>query len=411
MSNKYTPIHAYVEIEKELKRKISSEPDKIILGTNLKELTDYYFSIHSITPLKIDSSKEEVGEVKHNFSIDDSLSAKRVFEETKDLSNIFHKVEELVVYIPIVPNPQIEKLKQFKPSHIPISWSNKGSIIIKSEIKKGTLSKQADIVANEVNSIKNQVYEWIDSLSILLQNLNQGLKQNIENLITQRRDQILADKERHMAIFQKINVSLKQRDNPALKRIQLNQNPLVQRIKPSPSFIEDYVLDHEKVIDVVRILDNYGQQFEKTPKSFENSAENDLRNVLLVGLNGIFEGKATGETFMANGKTDIYLNIDKGQILVCECKLWGGGQVYRETIDQILGYLTWRNNFGIILSFSRNKSFTKVLKESETVIRKHDTFKDNFKTVSQTHFVSNHILPLDDLKKVELHHLFYNLYI
>lgn len=39
--------------------------------------------------------------------------------------------------------------------------------------------------------------------------------------------------------------------------------------------------------------------------------EEALRDVLLVSLNSIFEGKATGETFSKRGKTDIYLNINK----------------------------------------------------------------------------------------------------
>ena len=44
----------------------------------------------------------------------------------------------------------------------------------------------------------------------------------------------------------------------------------------------------------------------------------------MVVLNAIFSGKATGETFSNKGKTDIYLNIEKGNILVFECKIWGG---------------------------------------------------------------------------------------
>ena len=79
-------------------------------------------------------------------------------------------------------------------------------------------------------------------------------------------------------------------------------------------------MDREKVIDIIKLIDNQCLQFEKTPKTYNKFDEPNLRDLILANLNSVFEGKATGETFNSNGKTDIYLNIDKGNILVAECK-------------------------------------------------------------------------------------------
>lgn len=169
------------------------------------------------------------------------------------------------------------------------------------------------------------------------------------------------------------------------------------------------MIDRDKVLDIIHILDNSGTQFEKTPATFEGSDENDYRNILLVGLNNVFQGKATGETFNSSGKSDIYLHIDKGNILVCECKIWVGQKKYGETIDQLLGYLTWRQNYGIMITFVKNKSLTNVLTEAEGAIRAHTSYRSNFQKIATTHMLSNHVLPSDEFKLVEVHHLFYNI--
>jgi len=181
-------------------------------------------------------------------------------------------------------------------------------------------------------------------------------------------------------------------------------------VRPTPTIPEDYHIDRSKVMDIIQIIDNQGRQFEKTPKTYQNSEEEDLRNVLLVGLNTVFEGKATGETFSNKGKSDIYLNINKGNILVSECKIWAGKQLYINTIDQLLGYLTWRTNYGIMITFARNKDFTKILTEAHQAIQQNPSYKNGFHKISDTHFISHHSLPTDSMKNVEIPHLFYNLY-
>ena len=87
--------------------------------------------------------------------------------------------------------------------------------------------------------------------------------------------------------------------NKTLLPLELSsiQSLLLKKVKPNPSLPEEYVLDRSKVLDVISIIDNQGRQFEKTPKTYKDFGEEDLRNVILVSLNSLFEGKATGETF------------------------------------------------------------------------------------------------------------------
>lgn len=152
------------------------------------------------------------------------------------------------------------------------------------------------------------------------------------------------------------------------------------------------------------------RSWELSPLTYQKFEEEELRDIILSSLNSVFRGSATGETFSKKGKTDIYLNIPQGQILIAECKIWDGAKKFLETIDQILGYLTWRNSYGIVINFSKNKGFTDVLETSFEEIPKHSQYRKGIDKIEATHFVSYNSLPEDEKKLVELHYLTYNLY-
>ena len=77
---------------------------------------------------------------------------------------------------------------------------------------------------------------------------------------------------------------------------------------------------------------------------------------------------ATGEAFSKSGKTDILLRVRDGVVLVAECKFWHGAKKYGETIDQLFGYLTWRQTYGIVITFSKNKGLTGVAEAAKEAV-------------------------------------------
>jgi hypothetical protein len=236
------------------------------------------------------------------------------------------------------------------------------------------------------------------------------LKNNLTNFINERKNKLDSDKKRLADLVKLVNIPLVRKDTHLVKKIQVDTKPFVKKIKPKNT-TEEYQLDRDKVIDILKLINNQCLQFEKTPKTYEKLDEPNLRDLLLANLNSIFEGKVTGETFNNKGKTDIYLNIDKGNILVAECKFYKGPSEYHKTIDQLLGYLTWRQNYGIMITFCEQKNFTKIIEEAESIIKGHLSFDSDFKVIDKSHFISKHVLPIDDYKHVEIHHLYYNLFV
>ena len=105
---------------------------------------------------------------------------------------------------------------------------------------------------------------------------------------------------------------------------------------------------------------------------------------ILVSLNGVYEGSATGETFNSTGKTDILIREQGGNVFVAECKIWQGERSLQEAIDQLLGYVTWRDTKTALIVFSKNKDFTNVLTKSSEGVPAHPKYKRTVKTVGET---------------------------
>jgi hypothetical protein len=129
---------------------------------------------------------------------------------------------------------------------------------------------------------------------------------------------------------------------------------------------------------------------ERSPKSFKNMQEESLRDHFLMQLNGQYEGQATGETFNYEGKTDILIRANREDVVknifIGECKFWTGPKGLQETIDQLLGYTSWRDTKTAIILFSRNKNFSDVLAKIPGAAKAHSNFRKTHKHISETEF-------------------------
>lgn len=139
--------------------------------------------------------------------------------------------------------------------------------------------------------------------------------------------------------------------------------------KPEPT------LDDAQYGHILTVMGNMGTMLERSPSAFVGMGEEHLRDHFLVQLNGHFEGNATGETFNKSGKTDIIIRSEGRSIFIAECKFWGGEKLFLETIDQLLGYLTWRDTKTALVIFNRNKDFSAVVTKAREAIKTHPNYK------------------------------------
>jgi len=179
------------------------------------------------------------------------------------------------------------------------------------------------------------------------------------------------------SVVEGLGVPLKRTATPPAYAMPLTRRPS-PRALPSvetQSYKGEHFLrldDYEYILGVTKSL---GLAMERAPISFAMMDEEDIRNQFLLHLNGHYEGSATGETFNASGKTDILIRVQDKNIFVAECKFWDGEQSFQDAIDQLLGYLTWRDSKCALFIFNQNRDSQAVASKMHAVMQARTEFK------------------------------------
>lgn len=137
---------------------------------------------------------------------------------------------------------------------------------------------------------------------------------------------------------------------------------------------------------ILSIISDMALVMEQSPRAFRTLDEEAIRFHFLLQLNGQYRGQATGETFNFNGRSDIRVTADGRVLFIAECKFWQGPKALTETIDQLLGYLTWRNTKAAILLFNRDTQFSTVLGKIEGAVEAHRSHHRTLSRPSDTQF-------------------------
>ena len=150
--------------------------------------------------------------------------------------------------------------------------------------------------------------------------------------------------------------------------------------KPEPA------LNMREYEHILGIIHNMNLVVERSPRAFSSMDEESLRHHFLVALNSHYQGDATGETFNFEGKTDILIRVDGRNVFIAECKFWRGAESLRRTIDQLLGYASWRDTKAAIILFNRNKNLSDVLAQIPGIAAAHSNFKRQMSRETETEF-------------------------
>ena len=133
-------------------------------------------------------------------------------------------------------------------------------------------------------------------------------------------------------------------------------------------------------------MSNMVTVMERSPVAFGSMREEDLRQHFLVQLNGQYEGQATGETFNFEGKTDILGKSEGRNVFIAECKFWNGPKVLGDTVDQLLGYTSWRDTKTAVLLFNRKRALSTVLDKIAPTVAAHPNYVRELEFGDETSF-------------------------
>jgi hypothetical protein len=144
--------------------------------------------------------------------------------------------------------------------------------------------------------------------------------------------------------------------------------------KPVAGAAPEPVLTEEAYRDILDRIQQMSEVMERSPHAFARMDEETLRFQFLVPLNERFEGEARGEAFNYSGKTDILITYKGRNLFIAELKVWSGAAALTEAINQLLGYLSWRDTKTALVVFNRNKNFSAVLDQIDPTVRAHPNF-------------------------------------
>ncbi len=128
-------------------------------------------------------------------------------------------------------------------------------------------------------------------------------------------------------------------------------------------------------------------------------------------MNTSYPGTASGETFSKLGKADITFRISSGHVLICECKFWQGATGYSKALHQLFRYVTWRQNYVVLITFCKLRDMSRALAEAQRVVGEDQSYMAGSLVArsEDARFSSRHTHPQDAAKGVEVFHLFFDL--
>lgn len=240
-----------------------------------------------------------------------------------------------------------------------------------------------DQIKQSFNNSLGQVLSSLTHTQADCAKWNSELENQIRQSVVGRKSRLLKSRQ----AVANIGLPMKRREDaartytvPTVRRKPQIQMPVVK----DRAFVPEPALAQEEYEHILSVIKSWAISVERSPDAFRHMGEEELRWQILVMLNSHYEGRATGETFNCQGKTDILIREGERNVFIAECKIWSGEADFLKAIDQVLNYLHWRDTKTALIVFNRNKSFSDVLAQIEVIVKKHASCKKLLQKVGET---------------------------
>lgn len=385
----------YLQIDRIIAERLAKEQPEYLLQVDPQQYLDYLVSEAEWQPLEWDEGQLTVEPFTAKVERYDQ------FDERKYVSD----VSQLRLRIPTSLHPQRTEYFRFGPSTTRLTsepkWKFEGSILV------------LDVEASEqaIERGLDDVRFWLGGRNKDIEGGNRQLRERIRPVWESKRRQLEQQHSATQAVLQKVNIRLHQDPDARAKPVEIRPRQLRTVVdKPQASAAPEPALKDEDVAALVDFIERYARQFEVAPQTYAKMGEEELRNLLVGMINTNYPGSTTAETFNKLGKTDISLRVEGGHVLIAECKFWPGVKEYAQALEQLFGYLTWRQNYGVLITFCRLRDMSKAVAAAKQAMQTHASWSaSSTRERSATRFSTRHLHPQDAGKSVEVHHLFFDL--
>jgi hypothetical protein len=393
---------------REIEDKVDAIPRNQMLNTAIEELLENVLRLIEVKPLTLLENEM----TQENEEIRTESRDRRGEIIASRVSHLVPGIK-VTVYLPFSGDP---KLWELNPNMA--SSPKPYGIIRKSDDESGILEmaffhsmdQPTQYLNERIERSLNVIRKFVSRQIVYLRPFNEKLPASIRQSIKARKERLAI----HENLDEIIKIPLKHNPcAPNISPIQIQKRivkplskPLSSTLPPEMGIAEQ---DYEYILSIIR---HEGRTFEATPGTFVIHDEEDLRNIILAHLNGHFKGDASGETFRRSGKTDIRIEAQDRAAFVAECKVWNGPKTITESIDQLLGYLTWRDCKTAIIIFNKSVAgFTDILLKTKTSVESHPCFVKMVTETDQGEWRYIFKSKDDDARMLQIHVFLFNLYI
>lgn len=341
---------------------VSKLSNEELVANDLAVLEENLYQQFFIEPLELleeDFSKRSIKQGKIKVAIDPLF---RRFER-RDYVEVDGIIAEF--YYPFIGDERLFECQPsvFRMGFYPDISISRGYVSFKIErtLKEMESEGSKDKLLFDLEEMKKSIQDGIHDVNNNVNGFNAQLKHTIAQALTEKKKKV----EQFFEISKMLEVPIEK------KRYSQEHIPLERNIVPTTKHYkkEDYYcISDSDYEDVVSTIKHTLSTYERTPSSYKHMNEEDLRNTILASLNATYKGDATGETFRNGGKTDICIERDNRAAFVAECKMWKGQKEIEPAIQQLDGYLTWRDCKTALIIFVKNKDFLHTLETAEKAL-------------------------------------------
>ena len=369
-------FHGASQSRKEsLLREIRGYDMATILNTPVDELLEYFKERYTmqVPVLKREDVYliDEPKEVNTTARVPD-----RVWDD--EYVNVNQSFIQFTVCVPFEGDGS---LFEIKPTSFQYNLSKK----INTHIENNNIH----LLYNELSDSKqnlNEIYERdIGMIATNLEHLAHDISlynNELSELITKKLQERKGNASQNQSLIQSINIPIKKREDiPETYNIpEIRKKPsIIKKSSKIETFKPEPTLALEEYENILTIIKDMSLAMERSPGTFCKLKEEEIRNHFLIQLNGHYKGNATGETFNGVGKTDIIIRHENANAFIAECKFWRGQKKMSEAIDQLLGYVTWRDTKTAILLFNKKPDLSSIMEKVKETITEHKNYSSDFK--------------------------------
>jgi hypothetical protein len=353
------------------------DPDRL-LNTSVDDLAIYFSEKYKIDVPVLDEENLVVDQ--REKQIDVSRDQNRYIT---DRSRPFYVTgSEIEVEIPFTGEAEAFKIQPNPYNLSPPRASVRGNLLMFTI--SGT-NLEASQVRGEIERTVREVQSYLTNLRANVAGLNGQLLKEARNTVESRRNKLLTNRN----TVASLGFKMKERQNAPKTYVPPEVRKKISPVMPPASsapYKPEPALGGKDYEHILGVMQGMTQVMELSPSAFHDVDEEALRSHFLVQLNGHYQGQATGETFNYEGKTDILIRSEGRNIFIAECKFWSGSKKLSETIDQLLGYSSWRDTKTAVVVFNRNRDFSKVLAAIPETVRAHPQYKKDLPGSAETVF-------------------------